>query len=121
MGAEEAELATTLRALRLELSAAIGAVESRKTCAIGHPPPHGHYPGGHCCGLKTEDAFNDDELAALRQAGTTVADLRPHAQKRSRRLLIPRPAGLFAVDPRSPQPSAALSVPRFAARGQPPR
>ncbi|HNN95473.1 MAG TPA: hypothetical protein PKI03_24515 [Pseudomonadota bacterium] len=79
VGAEEAELAATLRALRLELSAAIGAVESCKTCAIGHPPPHGHYPGGHCCGLKTEDAFNDDELAALRQAGTTVADLRPPA------------------------------------------
>lgn len=68
---EEAELARELRALRQQMSAAMGAVESCKTCAIGHPPPHGHFAGGHCCGLRTEDAFNDDEVAALRQAGTT--------------------------------------------------
>lgn len=67
--------AAELRALRLELSAAVGAVESCKSCAIGHPPPHGHFQGGHCCGLQTEDAFNDDEVAALAQAGTRPADL----------------------------------------------
>lgn len=74
---QEAALAHELRDLRLQLSQAIGAVESCKTCAIGHPPPHGHFAGGHCCGLKTEDAFNDDELAALRQTGTTPSRLRP--------------------------------------------
>ena len=77
VSAEESSLANELRELRLALSQAVGAVESCKTCAIGHPPPHGHFAGGHCCGLKTEDAFNDDELAALRQAGTTAAKLRP--------------------------------------------
>lgn len=77
VGEEEAQLAHELRELRLTLAQTIGAVESCKTCAIGHPPPHGHYPGGHCCGLKTEDAFNEDELAALRQAGTTAHKLRP--------------------------------------------
>jgi hypothetical protein len=73
---EEATLARELLDLRRQLSQAIGAVESCKTCAIGHPPPHGHFAGGHCCGLKTEDAFNDDELSALRQTGTTPGRLR---------------------------------------------
>lgn len=73
--APESAAAVDLRALRLELAAAVGAVESCKSCAIGHPPPHGHFAGGHCCGLQTEDAFNDDEVAALAQAGTRPADL----------------------------------------------
>ena len=76
VSAEEAALARELFELRQQMSQATGAVESCKTCAIGHPPPHGHFPGGHCCGLKTEDAFNDDELAALRQTGTTPGRLR---------------------------------------------
>lgn len=76
VGAEEAALARELFDLRLQMSQAMGAVESCKTCAIGHPPPHGHFAGGHCCGLKTEDAFNDDELSALRQSGTTPGHLR---------------------------------------------
>lgn len=74
--AEEAAAAAELRELRLQLAAAIGAVESCKTCAVGHAPPHGHFAGGHCCGLATPDAFNDDEVAALRQAGTGPAALR---------------------------------------------
>ena len=72
----ESAVAAELRALRLELAAAVGAVESCKSCAIGHPPPHGRFSGGHCCGLQTEDAFNDDEVAALASAGTRPADLR---------------------------------------------
>lgn len=72
----ESAAAHELRELRLALSAAIGQVESCKTCAVGHAPPHGHFAGGHCCGLATPDAFNDDELAALHQAGTRPADLR---------------------------------------------
>lgn len=73
---EEAGLARELRSLREEMSRAIGEVQACRTCAKGHPPPHGHFEGGHCCGLETHDAFNDDEMAALRQAGTVVANLR---------------------------------------------
>jgi hypothetical protein len=74
--ADEVAAARELQSLRLQLSAAIGAVQSCKSCAIGHAPPHGHFAGGHCCGLTTEDAFNDDEVAALHQAGTGPHDLR---------------------------------------------
>ena len=74
--AAESAAAAELLALRLQMAAAVGAVESCKTCAIGHAPPHGRFAGGHCCGLVTEDAFNDDEVAALRQAGTGPQDLR---------------------------------------------
>ena len=74
--AAESAAARELLDLRTELAAAVGAVESCKTCAIGHAPPHGRFAGGHCCGLVTEDAFNDDEVAALRQAGTGPHDLR---------------------------------------------
>jgi hypothetical protein len=73
---EEAAAARELAGLRQEMSQAIGAVVSCTTCAVGHPPPHGRFSGGHCCGLRTEDAFNDDEVAALRQAGTRPAALR---------------------------------------------
>jgi hypothetical protein len=79
VGAEEAAAARELRALREEMSRAIGEVRSCRTCAVGHPPPHGHFAGGHCCGLRTEDAWNGDEVAALRQAGTLSKHLRmPH-------------------------------------------
>ncbi len=74
--AKESAAAEELRALRLQLAAAVGAVQSCKTCAIGHAPPHAHFAGGHCCGLNTPDAFNDDEVAALRQAGTGPQALR---------------------------------------------
>lgn len=75
VSSEEAACARQLAALRQELSQAIGAVVSCTHCAVGHPPPHGHFAGGHCCGLRTEDAFNDDEVAALRQAGTRPSAL----------------------------------------------
>ncbi|HPH28040.1 MAG TPA: hypothetical protein PLA87_14435 [Pseudomonadota bacterium] len=73
--AAEVAAAKELGILREQLAQAVGAVESCKTCAVGHPKPHGHFPGGHCCGLHTEDAFNDDEVAALRQNGTGPEDL----------------------------------------------
>lgn len=75
-GFEEQAAARELRELRERLARQVGAVESCKTCALGHPLPHGRFAGGHCCGLVTEDAFNPDEVAALRQAGTGPADLR---------------------------------------------
>ena len=74
--AAEAAAAAELLVLRTQLAATVGAVESCKTCALGHAPPHGHFAGGHCCGLVTEDAFNEDEVAALRQSGTGPEDLR---------------------------------------------
>ncbi len=77
--AEEREAAEELRALRLRLAAAIadhGGVRSCFTCARGHPPPHGRWEGGHCCGAPTFDLFNDDEVAALRLGGTTPGGLR---------------------------------------------
>ncbi|HNK46908.1 MAG TPA: hypothetical protein PKL17_19140 [Pseudomonadota bacterium] len=75
-GPDERACAAELLRLRKLLKAAIGEVQSCRTCAIGHPPPHGHFAGGHCCGLQTEDAFNDDEIAALRLSGSLPRDLR---------------------------------------------
>ncbi|MFO0573815.1 MAG: hypothetical protein U1A78_07460 [Polyangia bacterium] len=76
VGAEERAAAIELRRLREELVEKLGAVRSCTRCAVGHPLPHGRFSGGHCCGLQTADAFNDDEVAALRQAGTRPGDLR---------------------------------------------
>jgi len=75
VSAEESAASAELLRLRRDLKEAIGQVVSCRTCAIGHPPPHGHFAGGHCCGLVTEDAWNDDEIAALRQTGTRPAHL----------------------------------------------
>lgn len=75
ISADELAASAELRQLREELSRAIGTVVSCRTCAVGHPPPHGHFAGGHCCGLQTADAFNADEIAALRQSGTRPAHL----------------------------------------------
>ncbi len=75
--AEQAELAAELRRLREALSAALAEVTSCSGCAHGHPLPHGRWDGGHCCGTRTEQVFTDDEVAALRLAGTTPARLVP--------------------------------------------
>jgi hypothetical protein len=75
--AEEAALAAELRRLREALSAAFGAVDACGGCARGHPLPHGRWHGGHCCGGRTELVFTDDEIAALRLAGTTPSHLVP--------------------------------------------
>lgn len=77
--AEEIALAVELRGLREELVAALGEVSSCSGCARGHPLPHGRWDGGHCCGTRTENVFTDDEVAALRLAGTTPARLVPPA------------------------------------------
>lgn len=73
--ATEHAAAQELRRLREELSRAIGAVQSCRGCARGYPLPHGRWDGGHCCGARTRDLFNDDELAALRLGGTRPRDL----------------------------------------------
>lgn len=76
VSAEEAAASAELLRLRRALKEAIGQVVSCRTCAVGHPPPHGHFAGGHCCGLQTEDAWNEDEIAALRQSGTQPEHLK---------------------------------------------
>ncbi len=73
----ERVLGEELRRLRERLDAALGAVRSCSACAAGHPEPFGHWPGGHCCGGRTEEIFTDDELAALAHAGTTPGRLTP--------------------------------------------
>ncbi|APR75258.1 Hypothetical protein A7982_00604 [Minicystis rosea] len=75
--AEEIALAEELRRLREKLSAALASVASCSGCARGHPLPHGRWNGGHCCGTETTKVFTDDEVAALRLAGTTPARLLP--------------------------------------------
>src|SRR5579872_3600649 len=77
VSAEERDAAREMRRLREALSAAIGSVTSCHGCARGHPEPHGHFAGGHCCGLNTLDLWNDDEAAALRLSGTTPGRLSP--------------------------------------------
>jgi hypothetical protein len=72
---EEVELARELARLRVAMIEAIGSVSSCSGCARGRSLPHGRWDGGHCCGGRTEDIFTDDELAALRLAGTTPARL----------------------------------------------
>lgn len=74
---EEVAVAAELRRLREALSAAFASVESCRGCARGHPLPHGRWHGGHCCGGRTELVFTDDEVAALRLAGTTPSHLVP--------------------------------------------
>jgi len=66
-----------MRDLRARLIEALGSVESCGSCAKGHPLPFGRWDGGHCCGSRTEVLFSDDELAALKLAGTTARELRP--------------------------------------------
>lgn len=67
-------LASELRTLRIELSEALREVESCRSCATGHPLPHGRWDGGHCCGGKTLEIFSSMEVAALKLAGGTVGE-----------------------------------------------
>jgi hypothetical protein len=78
-GLAELEAARELRALRAKMIAAIGSVESCAGCAKGHPEPHGHWHGGHCCGTTTSNVYGDDEVASLALTGTTPLRLRPPA------------------------------------------
>jgi hypothetical protein len=72
----EQQLALQLRTLREELVARFATVQA---CARCVQPRSASWPGGHCCSGHTQALFTDDELAALRLAGTTAAQLRaPH-------------------------------------------
>jgi hypothetical protein len=72
----ELEAARGARRLREALGRALEAVEACRRCGAGHPPPHGRWEGGYCCGAPTDVLFTDDEVAALRLAGTTPGRLR---------------------------------------------
>ncbi|HEY3360167.1 MAG TPA: hypothetical protein VGQ83_43350 [Polyangia bacterium] len=72
----ERAVAGRMRDLRVALSRALGSLQACGRCGVGHPPPHGQWAGGFCCGAPTEVIFTDEELAALRLSGTTPRRLR---------------------------------------------
>jgi hypothetical protein len=74
---EERELASELRARKLEVAAALEGVSSCGSCATGFPKPMGCHDGGACCGGVTAHVFDDDELAGLVLGGTRARDLTP--------------------------------------------
>lgn len=76
-GSEERGLALELRRLKAEVAQAVGAVDACSTCATGKRAPRGTFAGGDCCAGITSDLFDDDQLAALAQAGTRPRDLTP--------------------------------------------
>lgn len=77
--AEQIAAAERLRELRQAMLRALAAVEveSCKSCATGHPLPHGRWDGGHCCGAPTLDIFSAGEVAALKLGGSRAAELAP--------------------------------------------
>ncbi|HTM23361.1 MAG TPA: hypothetical protein VL172_22720 [Kofleriaceae bacterium] len=74
---EERALARRMRALRAELTAALGQVGACATCTTGRPWPESAWSGGQCCSGHTADVFTDDEVAALALSGTRARDLAP--------------------------------------------
>ncbi len=76
-GPEAVALAKELRELRLEMVEALEGVSACGGCAKGHPEPAGRWSGGHCCGGGTFRVFTQNEVAALKLAGTRMRDLRP--------------------------------------------
>jgi hypothetical protein len=76
---ERVAAAERLRALRIEMARATEAAApaSCSTCAKGHPLPHGHWSGGHCCGGRTLDVWTAAECASLKLAGTDASSLEP--------------------------------------------
>ncbi len=70
----EEQVAKRLRVLREELSTQVGEVQA---CADCVRPRSAAWPGGHCCSAYTQNLFTDDELAALKLAGTKPDQLKP--------------------------------------------
>jgi hypothetical protein len=77
VGSVERAAAERVTELRQELSAALTGVSSCATCAVGYPPPAGQWDGGNCCQATTSALFDENEIAALRLTGTTIARLKP--------------------------------------------
>lgn len=76
-GDDERMLAASIRALKIEISAALGEVASCRSCAAGKRAPRGTFPGGDCCAGVTADLFDEDEVAVLAIAGTRARHLTP--------------------------------------------
>ncbi len=76
-GDEAVKSAERLRELRVEMAAAFENVEACHGCAKRRPAPHGHWPGGACCGSRTLDLFSPSEVASLALAGVRAKDLEP--------------------------------------------
>ncbi len=74
---EERVLAREVHAHKLAVAAELGAVRACSSCAVHHPWPVGGYDGGGCCAGVTAELFDDDQLAALAQAGTRPRHLVP--------------------------------------------
>jgi len=79
VAAEAVTLAERLRVLRREMAELLSRldIQSCHGCARHHPPPEGHWPGGHCCGGKTLNIFSAEEVAALKLGGTRTREWRP--------------------------------------------
>ena len=74
-GAEAAASAARLKELRVAMSAAFDGVGACSSCGKKRPEPHGHWPGGACCGSRTLDLFTPHEVASLKLAGIRARDL----------------------------------------------
>lgn len=76
---EDVALALELKDLRERLSAEFSniSIHACTGCAKGHPLPYGRWPGGHCCGSRTDALFTPDELLALKLAGLGLEGLSP--------------------------------------------
>ena len=74
---EARRLAAEVMRLREALGAAFEGTTACAGCARGYPPPHGRWPGGHCCGGPTDGVFTDDEVAALALGGVRGGELVP--------------------------------------------
>jgi hypothetical protein len=74
--ARQVERARRLAALRAEMAAALDGVVACGGCGRGHELPEGRWDGGFCCAGRTEELFDDLEVAVLKAAGTRTRDLR---------------------------------------------
>jgi hypothetical protein len=82
---DDVTLAKELLRLREELSQAFSSasVEACTSCAEGHPLPYGRWPGGHCCGSRTDVLFTNDELLAMKLAKVTLEPMVPPPSEQS--------------------------------------
>jgi len=77
----EHDAALAMRAIKQRLATLTAGVTCCSRCAVNRPWPRGAFTGGDCCSGNTAELFDDDELAALAQAGTRMRDLiAPHTE-----------------------------------------
>lgn len=83
--AKDVAIARELLQLREALSREFSdtSVVACTRCAKGHPLPYGRWPGGHCCGSRTEALFTSDELLSMKLAGVTLAGMIPPRSEHS--------------------------------------